>query len=56
MINGAPVEEGAAGYSDLAVLPNGEILCWYEKGKANTFPAEALILAKFNLQWLERKP
>jgi len=46
------VEAGAAGYSDLAVLPNHDILCWYEKGVANTFPAQSLILAKFNLEWL----
>ncbi len=46
------VEPGAAGYSDLAVLPDRDILCWYEKGVANTFPTQSLILAKFNLDWL----
>jgi sialidase-1 len=46
------VEAGASGYSDLAVLPNFDILCWYEKGLENTFPSQSLVLAKFSLDWL----
>jgi sialidase-1 len=44
------VEPGSSGYSDLAVLPDGSILCLYEAGGA--FPHEKLVLAKFNLAWL----
>jgi sialidase-1 len=51
------LEAGAAGYSDLAVLPDGDILCLYEKGKehASGFQTESLTLAKFNLEWLTNK-
>jgi len=39
------VEEGTSGYSDIAALPDGQILCFYESvGK--------LTLARFRLQWL----
>lgn len=44
------VEPGSSGYSDLAVLPDGTILCLYEAGGA--FPHEKLVLARFNLSWL----
>jgi sialidase-1 len=48
------LEPGEAGYSDLAVLPNGTILCLYEKGDeaAKGFHVESLTLASFNLEWL----
>jgi sialidase-1 len=46
------IDAGSSGYSDLAVLPDGEVLCWYEKGIANQFPAESLVLARFNVEWL----
>ncbi|SRR5579875_322398 len=48
------LEAGPAGYSDLAVLPNGDILCLYERGKEHIegFKVESLTLAKFNLEWL----
>ena len=48
------LEPGISGYSDLAILPDGSILCLYEKGGmgANHFKTAALTLAKFNLKWL----
>jgi len=44
------VEPGSAGYSDLAVSPDGTIWCLYETG--GPFPNQKLVLAKFNLEWL----
>ncbi|HUQ93805.1 MAG TPA: sialidase family protein, partial [Bryobacteraceae bacterium] len=44
------LDQGWAGYSDLVVRPNGELLCLYERGRS-----EALTLARFNLDWV-RKP
>jgi sialidase-1 len=48
------LESGPAGYSDLAVLPDGKILCLYEKGEkqAKGFKTAFLTLAMFNLEWL----
>jgi sialidase-1 len=48
------VEAGTAGYSDLAVLPDGTVLCLYETGGAQPggFPNRQLVLAHFNLEWL----
>jgi sialidase-1 len=43
------IEPGASGYSDLAVLPDGTILCYYESGAAST---GFLKLARFNVEWL----
>jgi sialidase-1 len=37
--------DGSSAYSDLAVLPNGDILCLYEGKKT-------IAAARFNLQWL----
>ena len=48
------IEPGNSAYSDLAVLPNGDVLCFYESG----LPAPgrssygALTLARFNLAWI----
>ena len=39
------LEPGPSGYSDLAVLPDGTALCFYES-------ADRLVLARFNLEWL----
>ena len=39
------LEPGPSAYSDLAVLRDGTILCFYEA-------ARQLILARFNLEWL----
>lgn len=38
------IEEGASAYSDLATLPDGTILCFYERDSR-------LTLARFNLAW-----
>jgi sialidase-1 len=43
------IEPGYSGYSDLAVLPDGTILCLYERGTARP---EHQTLARFNLEWL----
>jgi sialidase-1 len=49
------LEPGWSGYSDLAVLPGGTILCFYERGsrdnKSGTNTA-ALTVARLNLEWL----
>jgi sialidase-1 len=49
------LEPGPSGYSDLAVLPDGTVLCFYERsttdGKLNNKFA-ALTVARFNLEWL----
>jgi sialidase-1 len=39
------LETGVGGYSDLAQLPNGEILCLSERGPN-------LVVSKFPLRWL----
>ena len=41
------LEAGPSAYSDMAVLPNGTILCFYEQPKK-------LTLARFNLEWLSQ--
>ena len=47
------LEPGSSGYSDLAVLPDGTILCLYETGAGpGTFPNRKLVLARLNLEWL----
>ena len=48
------IHKGPAAYSDLAVLPNGEVLCFYEGGKK--FRYESMLLARFNLAWLKKPP
>lgn len=49
------LEPGFSGYSDLAVAPDGMILCLYERGstdgRSSTRP-EHLTLARFSLEWL----
>ncbi len=51
------LEEGFSAYSDLAVLPDGTILCFYERGRRNKDDKKPtsysyLTLARFNLEWL----
>ena len=41
---------GPSGYSDLAVLPNGEIVCVYEAG--TELYSEKIVFAKFSLKWI----
>lgn len=40
-----PLETGPSAYSDLAVIPNGDVLCLYEGDKK-------IVCARFNLEWL----
>jgi sialidase-1 len=47
---GKVLHAGRAAYSDLAVLPDGTVLCLYERGDAS--PYERLTLARFTLDWL----
>jgi len=46
------IEQGpaGAGYSDLAVLPDGTILCAY--GTQDSFRSASIAVARFNLEWL----
>ena len=49
------LESGPAGYSDLAVLPDGTLLCLYECGMVDRmFDDRYLRLARFNLAWLNQ--
>ncbi len=44
------INEGPAGYSDLAMHPDQSILCLYERGVKKYY--ERITLARFNLEWL----
>jgi sialidase-1 len=47
------LEPGRSAYSDLAVLPNGTVLCFYERSdeqQKGTY--KRLTVARFNLEWL----
>jgi sialidase-1 len=52
------LDPGYSAYSDLAVLPDGTILCLYERGRDSDSAAKKptsyayLTLARFNLEWL----
>ena len=49
------LEPGFSGYSDLAVLPDGTILCFYECRSTNNkdgYMTGVLTVARFNLEWL----
>lgn len=59
------LEPGPSAYSDLAVLPDGTILCFFESGrpgatrpnsKRTDWPYARLSLARFNLEWLGVPP
>jgi sialidase-1 len=59
------LEPGPSAYSDLAVLPEGTILCFFESGrpgatrpgsKREDWPYARLTLARFNLEWLGGTP
>ena len=43
---------GPSAYSDLAVLPGGDIGCLFEKGQKN--PYETITLARFSIYWISR--
>ena len=40
----APIHQGKSAYSDLTILPNGDLACLYEAGKAN--PYEEILFLK----------
>ncbi|HEY7116985.1 MAG TPA: sialidase family protein, partial [Tepidisphaeraceae bacterium] len=44
------LQAGPAAYSDLAVLPDGTILCLYEMGEKS--PYDKIVLARFTADWL----
>ena len=44
------LEAGPSAYADLAVLPDGGILCLYEAGRER--PYETLTLGRFDFEWL----
>ena len=47
------IEAGHSGYSALAVLPNGDVLCAFERGRSDGDSTDDyLALARFNLAWL----
>lgn len=57
------IEPGPSAYSDLAVLPDGTILCFYESGigkprieRTRDWAYANLSLARFNLAWIKGKP
>lgn len=59
------LEPGPSAYSDLAVLPDGTVLCFFESGrpgatrpnsKRTDWPYARLTLARFNLEWLGAPP
>lgn len=54
------LEAGYGAYSDLAVLPNGDALCLYERGtddgmeKKKSTHYTHLTVARFNLEWISK--
>ena len=47
------LESASSGYSDMAALKDGTVLCLYETGAGSSdFPSKRLMLARFNLEWL----
>jgi len=46
------IEPGNAGYSDMAVEPDGTIWCLYERG-GRMFQEERMTIARFDRQWIE---
>ncbi|WP_050023478.1 sialidase family protein [Verrucomicrobium sp. BvORR034] len=50
------IEPSFSGYSDVAVTPDGTILCLYGKGEKKEFGGFAfgqIVLARFNLEWVQ---
>ena len=47
------LHSGPAGYSCLAVLPNGTLACLFERGEKH--PYETITLARCSLDWLKGK-
>lgn len=49
------LDAGMSAYSDLAVLPDGTVLCFYEKGTPEGRGYQFLTLARVRPEWLENK-
>jgi sialidase-1 len=55
------IEQGPSAYSDLAVMPDGTVLCFYESGRPGSdrpdrpWQYACLRMARFNLEWLMDK-
>lgn len=51
------LEPGISGYSDLAVLSDGTVLCFYERGGVGTnmFHTQYLTVARFPMDWIYRQ-
>jgi sialidase-1 len=56
------IYKGPSAYSDLAVLPDGRVLCFYEQGvearygdHGRPWAYRRLVLANFDLAWLQEK-
>lgn len=56
------LQDGPSAYSDLAVLPDGTVLCFYENGtdkpkveRNRDWAYANLTLARFNLEWLRSR-
>jgi sialidase-1 len=49
---GKTIEKHWSAYSDIAVTPQGTILCFYGRGAKANFAGDRLTLARFNLEWL----
>ena len=50
------LEPGFSGYSDLAALPDGTILCFYERGStdgANHYRTGLLTVARITEEWVK---
>ncbi len=48
------LEPGPSMYSDIAVAPDGTILCFYGRGLKKGFAGDRLTLARFNMEWLKQ--
>jgi len=60
---GKTLQTGPSAYSDLAVLPDGTVLCFYESGDpqqprkgGRAWAYSFLTMARFNLEWLLAEP
>ena len=53
------LEEGFSGYSDLAALPDGTLLCFYERGSTdgeNNYRPGRLTVATIDEEWVRAGP
>ena len=53
------LEQGFSGYSDLAALPDGRLLCFYERGSTdgeNNYRPGRLSVAMFDEEWVRARP